>query len=309
MQNTGKNISKGGLMTGKRIHSNYMQWPAQEDDLIRVMCWKGDKPVQSHRHEYIEIAFIAKGACSHAYHNSTVRLIPGDVFVITPHEDHSYEISSDTVIYNCLFYPEALGEDWDRLKKTNSIYDLLIVEPFYRPETGHQEVLHLSPAEAEYVESLLRKMMEEQKRREEGFELVLKAFLGIFLCTLGRIWKKRFGEANGFNSNRRGLLSDAMAFIENNIKDEIKIGDIASKAYLSPGYFCKVFKETTGVTPIDYINGIRIEKARKLLEDQSLTVSEVGEAVGIRDLNYFSKVFKSKVGCTPSEFRKRLKEY
>ena len=291
------------------ILDGYLQWPALEDDLIKVMCWVGDEPVETHKHDFIEIAFIAQGTCAHGYHDSQIRLIPGDLFVITPHEEHSYKISSKTVIYNCLFYPEALGEDWNRLKGIESIYDLLIVEPFYRPESGKQEILHLSPPEAEYIELVLKRMVGEQEDRLEGFELVQKSNLIVFLCMLGRVWKKQFGEKNNIYLNRRDMLAGSISFIENNIINELKIDDLASKAYLSPNYFRKIFKETTGLTPIDYINGIRISKAREFLGTGRMSVTEVGEAVGIRDLNYFSKIFKSMVGCSPSSYKKMFKKY
>ena len=126
---------------------------------IKVMRWSGDKPVKAHCHEFIEIAFLVYGSCIHKYHDSEIRLIPGDIFIITPNDKHSYDINSKTVIYNCVFYPAALGEDWNKLKDIKSIYDLLIVEPFYRYESGQHEILHLEPSHAEYMESLLRTML------------------------------------------------------------------------------------------------------------------------------------------------------
>ena len=291
------------------IANGYLEWPASKGDLIKVMCWVGNEPVQTHMHEFIEISFIAMGSCTHKYHNSEVKLIPGDIFVITPHERHSYEITSKTVIYNCLFYPEVLGEDWNKLKNIMSIYDLLIVEPFYRIESGRHEILHLLPPEVEYIESLLKKMLEEQENRRQGFELMQKSNLINFLCTLGRIWDKQFEGSSRVYLNRRDMLAEAIIFIEKDMKDKMSVKDIASKVYLSPNYFRKVFKEVTGLTPIDYINSIRISKARKLLAEGKMSITEVAETVGINDLNYFSRLFNSMVGCSPSEFRRKSELY
>ena len=282
----------------------YHKWPASWNGLIKVMHWVGNQPVRTHRHEFIEIAFIAKGSCLHHYHGSAVRLIPGDIFVITPHEEHSYEIDGNTVIYNCMFYPQVLGEDWAKLQKVKGVYDLLIVEPFYRFESGIQEILHLSPVEAEYMESILKRMLYEEEHPLDGSELMQKSGLITFLCTLGRTWEKQFKENSMVYSSKRNLLADALMFIEKNIKDAIKIEELASKAYLSPSYFRKIFKEFTGLAPIDYINQLRISKAKQLLSDEKMPVSDVGEAVGIKDTNYFSRLFRSTVGCSPSEYRK-----
>lgn len=296
-------------MAYKDCADGYMKWPDTANDLIKVMCWSDDVSVETHKHEFIEIAFIAYGFCMHTYHGTDVKLIPGDVFVITPREEHSYKISAKTVIYNCLFYPESLGEDWNKLRNIKSIFDLLIVEPFYRLETGHQEILHLEPAEAASLETLLKRMLEEQGKKHSDFEVLQKSNLIILLCLLGRVWEKQFSESKILYGGKRGLLAEALQFIENNTNSEMKVEDIAARAYLSPNYFRKVFKEVTGLTPIEYINRIRISRACKFLNEGSMTISQVAEVVGINDLSYFSRLFKSLVGCTPSEFKKKSDLY
>jgi AraC-like DNA-binding protein len=297
------------IMVNKNVVDGYMKWPNADNDMIKVMSWSGDKPVETHKHEFIEIAFIAYGSCMHTYHGYDVKLIPGDVFVITPHEEHSYKVSAKTVIYNCLFYPEALGEDWDKLRNIKSIFDLLIVEPFYRLESERQAILHLEPSEAASLESLLKKMVEEQEKKHGDFELIQKSNLIILLCLLGRVWEKQFNESKILYGGKRDLLAEAIHFIENNTNSELKIEDIAARVYLSPNYFRKVFKELTGLTLIEYINRIRISKACKLLNEENMMVSQVAEMVGINDLNYFSRLFKSLAGCTPSEFKKKHELY
>ena len=292
-------------MADKKIPDKYIGWPAGSRDLISVMRWLGDETVGNHGHDFIEVAFIAQGSCMHTYNGATIRLIPGDILVISPHEEHSYQIDSKTAIYNCLFYPKALGEDWERLKEMKSIYDFLIVEPFYRCEAGRQEILHLDPTEAAYMESLLNKMLEEQKNRYQGFELVQKSNLVILLCLLGRVWESRFKEPDTVYGGKRDMLAEAIRFIEKNAGEEMTIDSLASMAYLSPGYFRKIFKEVTGLTPIEYINNIRISRACKLLAGGNVTISRTAEIVGINDLNYFSRLFKSLVGCSPSEFKRK----
>lgn len=296
-------------MAYKDCADGYMKWPDTDSDLIKVMCWSDDVSVETHKHEFIEIAFIAYGSCIHTYHGTDVKLIPGDVFVITPHEEHSYKISSKTVIYNCLFYTEALGEDWNKLRNIKSIFDLLIVEPFYRLESGRQEILHLEPAEAASLETLLKRMLEEQEKKHSDFEVLQKSNLISLLCLLGRVWEKQFSESKILYSGKRDLLVEALRFIENNTSNGLKVEEIAARAYLSPNYFRKVFKEVTGLTPIEYINKIRISKACKLLNERNITVSQVAETVGINDLNYFSRLFKSLAGCTPSEYKKKCDLY
>jgi AraC-like DNA-binding protein len=282
----------------------YFPWRAEKDELIKVEEFNNNTPVISHKHEYIEIVLITRGSCIHRYHNTEVTLIPGDVFIVVPHEEHSYAINSDVTIFNCQFYPDALGEDWRELKEISGIYDMLMVEPLYRTEINRQEILHLQPAEISYIESILIKMIEEEKK-QVGYHLAQKAYLILLLCVLGRVWEKQFKSSSHEYNKKREMLAEALRYLESNIINELNVSELALKACMSPHYFRKVFKEVTGLAPIEYINKIRINKAVQLLKDGSLTISEVAEMVGINDTNYFSRLFRKNMYCTPTEFRKK----
>lgn len=288
------------------MDTNYFPWPADKDKLIRVGVFNNNTPVAAHKHDYIEIALITKGSCVHKYHNSELTLIPGDVFIVAPHEEHSYAISSDVTIYNCQFYPEALGEDWRSINKISGIYEMLMVEPLYRTEVNLQEILHLQPAEISSTESILTKMLEEQEM-QAGYHLAQKAYLLMLLCSLGRVWENQSkSKVYKFNVNgKRQILAEGLRHLENNITDDLNISDLALKACMSPHYFRKVFKEVTGLTPVDYINKLRINKAVQQLKENRCTVAEIAEMVGIYDINYFSRLFRKNMGCSPTEFRKK----
>lgn len=292
-------------MNGK-VKPQYTPWPAeQQDDLIRVSLFTGDSPVVPHMHNFIEMVYIASGSCLHTYHNMEIALMPGDVFIVMPHEEHSYSINAKTVIYNCLFYPDALGEDWDELKDISSIFDMLMVEPFYREETMGQNILHLPPSKTPDVEAMLKRMVEEQNKKHTGYRLMQKANLLTLLTLLGRAWENQFvGQQEAYHHKRK-MLVEALQHIEQNIGDELSVDKLAGKVYMSPAYFRKVFKEVTGMSPIEYINKTRISMAISLLKQKDLTISQVAEKVGIQDVNYFSRLFRSTMGCSPSSFRKR----
>ena len=287
------------------VSRNYVQWPGQKDEYIIVERFTGKEPVDIHMHDFIEIAFISSGTCKHIYQKREITLIPGDVFIVVPHLEHSYCIHSETVIYNCLFYPEALGEDWQQITKIGGIFDILMVEPFYREETGQQSILHLGPEDASYIERLLKNIIDEDNKKDIGYQVVKKANLILILVSLGKIWKSQQIGINNSYSGKRDMLIQAINYIENNYYNNMSIKDVASRVYLSPQYFGKVFREYTGLTPIEYINRLRISQAEKLLLDKSYTISKVAETVGIDDVNYFSRLFKSITGCSPSEYRKR----
>nr|WP_239541446.1 AraC family transcriptional regulator [Pullulanibacillus pueri] len=263
------------------------------------MPWQGESSVSDHKHDFVEIAFILKGSCIHTYQDSNVRLIPGDVFTITPHQNHAYTIDSPMVIYNCMFYPQALGEDWLRLQTISSLHDMFVAERF----SHMQEILHLAPSQINDILVILDRMHKESKQLNPDFGLIQKSNLTLLLCTLGRARDWQEQEENTIYNRKRELVALALEYMEQHLQGDLSVDEIASHIYLSPGHFRKVFKETMGLSPINYINKLRISNACQLLkEDRS--ISEIAERVGIQDHTYFSRLFKKLVGQTPSDYRR-----
>jgi AraC-like DNA-binding protein len=85
--------------------------------------------------------------------------------------------------------------------------------------------------------------------------------------------------------------------------DSVESRDVARRLELSPCHFCKLFKEQTGMTFSEYRVIRRVEKARRLLLDSTLRISEVAHACGFGSLPYFIRAFRRHQGCSPSEYR------
>ncbi len=94
-------------------------------------------------------------------------------------------------------------------------------------------------------------------------------------------------------------------FIERNFERDIPLEEAAARARFSPHYFSRAFKVHTGMTFVDYVNAVRVDRAKRLLRDSDLTIKEIAAAVGIGDPNYFSRVFKQHARLTPSEYRSK----
>lgn len=72
---------------------------------------------------------------------------------------------------------------------------------------------------------------------------------------------------------------------------------------MSTWHFCKLFKKATGLTFTDYLSRVRVEKAKSLLLNPNMRVSEAAFAVGFGSLTHFNRVFRQHVGCSPTAFR------
>lgn len=95
----------------------------------------------------------------------------------------------------------------------------------------------------------------------------------------------------------------AIRFIKRDLAQEFSLRRLASFVDLSPSRFRYVFKSETGFSPKAYIRAIRMEVAKQLLEDTSLTVEQIMIRIGLTDRSHFERGFKKAFGQTPTQYR------
>ncbi|MEK4509182.1 response regulator transcription factor [Paenibacillus sp. FSL K6-2524] len=106
------------------------------------------------------------------------------------------------------------------------------------------------------------------------------------------------------HSKDQFFILDIAKYIESHYHEEISLQDIAARFFLSREYIARKFKQEYGVTLLDYLSRIRIDKAKLLLHNPHLRIAQVSEMVGYHDEKYFSRVFKRLEGINPGEYRK-----
>jgi len=98
-------------------------------------------------------------------------------------------------------------------------------------------------------------------------------------------------------------LGKVLDYIDHHLADNLTLEELAKIAYLHPNYFVSLFKNLIGYPPIQYVNMQRLEKARKLLEETDIHISEIAAAVGMQN-HYLSRLFKQHMGVSPTRYRK-----
>lgn len=102
------------------------------------------------------------------------------------------------------------------------------------------------------------------------------------------------------------LIARAKHFIHANYGDKLTLGQVAQAVNASSFYFCKMFSKATGIHFTDYLCRVRIERAKILLINPNLRVSEIAFEIGFQSLTHFNRVFKRILGRSPTDYRKQL---
>lgn len=151
---------------------------------------------------------------------------------------------------------------------------------------------------------LRQKMMEEMlyishNSQESPFHLIGHTwlFLDYFMRSAETVRMKQDGSIRDF------YIKEALSFIEQNFQNDISIEDIAACCGLNRSYFGKIFHDTIGRSPQDFLISYRMTKAAELLKITALSIADIGNAVGYPNQLHFSRAFKNVYGMSPRNWR------
>jgi AraC-like DNA-binding protein/ligand-binding sensor protein len=108
------------------------------------------------------------------------------------------------------------------------------------------------------------------------------------------------------DNNESPVIRRAKEFIVENQAEDLSLGQVAKAVNTSTFHFCKMFKKATGLNFTEYVSRVRVEKARNLLLNPNLRISEIAYEVGFQSLTHFNRVFKKFTGLSPTDYRGQL---
>ena len=107
------------------------------------------------------------------------------------------------------------------------------------------------------------------------------------------------------NEKPLDVVECAKVFITKHFAEDISLVGIAKAAYVTPNYLSYIFKLKTGMTPMHYLTAYRMKRAKMLLENTDLKITDIMQACGFSSSSYFSTLFKSEYGYTPTGYREQ----
>lgn len=133
------------------------------------------------------------------------------------------------------------------------------------------------------------------------FECQARIFLVKFLRKYGLEYRREAGAPASLSTEKYRQVLDA---VSQRYSQSLTVEDLASVANLSPSHFSYLFRQTTGLTPMQFVTRYRIEQAKKRLRGSDAPLIDIALGCGFSDQSHFSRVFKDLEGIPPAEFRK-----
>ena len=106
------------------------------------------------------------------------------------------------------------------------------------------------------------------------------------------------------NQERSPLVRACVDYVETHIFERIRVKDIADEAGYTENYISRCFKAEMGLSLFEYINQQKIETAKAILKDNTISIAELSDRLSFSNPSYFSAVFKKVTGLTPVEYQR-----
>lgn len=285
------------------IKFKYSLFAGSDDFPVHLQYGFHDKSLYVHSHEdFSELVIVLEGSSEHLVNSKSYSISKGDVFIISRDTEHGFFQPDKMKICNIMFKPDEVFAGVYDLKQLSGFQALFVLEPHYSQNYGFCSQLRLNDEEFSVADNMIRGLIGEYSEKAPGWrDIVFSGF--IRLCvTLSRFYTS--GDVKKDNSFLR--LADVVTYIENNFREHISLVKLAQISGYSERQLLRVFTTAFTVTPSMYIAGLRIKKAKQLLENDGLSMGEIAWSCGFDDQNYFSRFFKKSTGLTPSQYRRTL---
>ena len=159
-----------------------------------------------------------------------------------------------------------------------------------------------------------RQLMKEKilkLTKMQGFHTVLEFFSILYELSIADrriLVSNLYDTKDTVRTSKSRRIAKVCEYIEENIEEPIRLGDVAQLVSMSESAFSHFFKKKTNCTFIDYVTNLRIARACQLLSETTHTVAEICYTCGFNNLSNFIRIFKKKKGSTPQEYRMFLQQ-
>lgn len=255
--------------------------------------------LSDHMHDHYEIVYVYNGKGTFFIGDVFYEMQQGDVFLIPNNTIHRALPNKDdpvtsTIIFfsPTLIYKDMVDDSFSYLH----LFDLTKKSKNYK--------ISLPQKEQEKLEEQLQLILQETTSQLLGSRHACLLIVHQIILDLYRIRKNGKQELSEGKSYSSEWMKDILIYINEHMDEPLTLTILAQKALVSPAHFSRVFKETTGIGLVVYLNTKRIIKAKELLLETNHTIAHIAEICGFESMPQFYRTFKKYNEKTPATFRK-----
>lgn len=246
--------------------------------------YEGEWASIQHSHYFVEIFFVKSGTGKFEAGAKSFPIMPGDLVIVNPEISHT----ESSLLAQPLEYI-VLGID-------GIVFDF--------GEKSEGLMLYSLGRHRDEIMFYLHTMLNENENKPQDFEIVSQALLEIILTKLSRIALKA---SNSVEHRQSRACGNVKRYIASNYALDLTLERLAEMAHLSKYYLVHSFTKEYGLSPISYLNEVRIKTGKELLESTDYSIGQIAQSTGFSSQSYFSQSFKNACGQTPAEYRKAMR--
>lgn len=261
--------------------------------------------ISCHWHEHIEIVCLLKGQASIYVGDQIFEANPGDIVIVPSNEVHFGHSINNTKakLINLVFHPSLL------IKRENNQFRE-VISPYINNDYTFPKIIRSDKLGDTYLYDMLVSIHQEFEYKNRNFLIKAMCLLTLFFVELSRKFPPSIKEGKSTSLNKSNMirLRRLFDYIESHYSDKITVDMAANIVGVTPNHFCKLFKQITGRTFVQFLNLYRVNKAEELIQNTDKPITEIAFDLGFCNVNYFDQVFKEYKGYIPSTIRKQQVE-
>lgn len=257
-----------------------------------------------HFHAEYEIYYLVRGERYYFINNTTYPVRKGSLVFINHNQIHKTgDPQNETSSHERVLFslPPAV------LQMIDTFIPDFSAEKFFSDNYG---VLHLSETDQIQVEQIIASIQKEIGEKSLYYEQLAVMKVAELLLLADRkingIDRKSYPASA--RTTKHEKVDQIAQYITKNFTKAISLSLLEKECYVSKYYLCRIFKEITGLTIVEYTNLIRIQNAQKLLEKTNDKITEIAHKCGYENITYFQRVFKNHLLHTPLNYRKQFRK-
>ncbi len=263
---------------------------------------------ESSTHKYYEMVYVKKGTGEYIVENKRFTVGPNDIVIVKPNKKHCLKVKSEKRCEFTVIYFSFVSRFNDvESHKTKRIYSDIPLDDFINFVSGERsdDYLNLKVNQKNDIIILLEQLVCEKTGQEIGSECMVQLLIMQLFVMISRALKMEWENSIKAKTTKiKELIDISVKYIENNYERDTTLNDVAKYVFLSQSYFARMFKKEKGISPINYLLKVRIERAKELLLSSEMKASEIAAAVGFSNQQRFNEIFKKYTQLTPIQYRK-----